>query len=211
MKKYQQSMPCSHQAVDSNPPRQGTLPSQGGGYLTRRTFVKFGAVAALGGVLPRAAFGLSKNFSVEEKSLAFYNTHTSEKLKAVYWAEGNYVDDSLREINYVLRDPRNDEVHDIDPRLLDLIFAIGKEIDATQPFHVISGYRSAQTNAFLRARSAGVAEHSLHRVGKAIDIRSPGRPLRALQKAALALKGGGVGYYPKSDFVHVDTGRVRYW
>jgi uncharacterized protein YcbK (DUF882 family) len=143
--------------------------------------------------------------------LSFYNTHTGERLKSVYWAAGDYIAESLREINHILRDPRNDQVHDIDPRLLDLLFALRKEIDANQPFHVISGYRSPDTNAFLRAHSSGVAENSLHLVGQAIDIRSPGRTLSNLRKAAMALKGGGVGYYPKSDFVHVDIGRVRYW
>jgi len=177
---------------------------------SRRTFLKLTAVSAAAALWPLAAFGAGDPL-VPEKSLAFYNTHTGEKLKAVYWAEGNYVNDSLREINYVLRDARSNEVHDIDVRLLDLLFALSKELAASQPFHVISGYRSAKSNASLRARSTGVAQNSLHVFGKAIDIRSPGRPLRALQKAALALKVGGVGYYPKSDFVHVDVGRVRYW
>ncbi|MCE3240703.1 MAG: hypothetical protein K0Q83_1210 [Deltaproteobacteria bacterium] len=159
--------------------------------MTRRTFVKLGSMAAITGL--------------------FYNTHTGEKLKSIYWAEGNYVDGSLRQISYILRDPRSDEVHDIDTRLLDLLFSVRKEIETNEPFHVISGYRSARTNAFLRAHSTGVAENSLHLVGQAIDIRLPGRETRILQKAAIALKGGGVGYYPKSDFVHVDIGRVRYW
>lgn len=179
--------------------------------LTRRTFLKLGTVTALSALAPRAVFGSTKNLSVEEKSLAFYNTHTGEKLKTVYWAEGIYVQDSLREINYILRDPRNNQLHDIDPRLLDLLFAIRQEIEAKQPFHVISAYRSADTNAFLRAHSSGVAENSLHLVGQAIDIRAPGKALSNLRKAAMALRGGGVGYYPKSDFVHVDIGRVRYW
>jgi uncharacterized protein YcbK (DUF882 family) len=168
-------------------------------------------MAAAAVVLPRAVFGAGESFSVAEKSLAFYNTHTGEKLKSVYWAEGQYVTASLHEINHILRDPRNNEVHDIDTRLLDLLFSIRREIDTNQPFHVISGYRSADTNAFLRVHTTGVAENSLHLVGKAIDIRSPGKDLRSLQRVAIALKGGGVGYYPKSDFVHVDTGRVRYW
>ena len=200
MKKVQHLLPCSNEAAGSGSPR-----------LTRRTFVKLGTTAALAGMLPRAVFGLSENLSLKEKSLAFYNTHTGEKLKTVYWAEGNYVNDSLRDINYLLRDPRNNEVHDIDTQLLDFLFAVRREIEANQPFHVISGYRSAATNAFLRAHSSGVAENSLHLVGKAIDIRVPGRDTRSLQKAAIALKRGGVGYYPKSDFVHVDIGRVRYW
>jgi uncharacterized protein YcbK (DUF882 family) len=178
--------------------------------LSRRTFVKLGTMVTVTGLLPRAVFGSSKSL-LEDKSLAFYNTHTGEKLKAIYWAEGNYVDDSLREINHILRDPRSNEVHDIDIRLLDFLFAVRQEIEANQPFHVISGYRSAATNAFLRAHSSGVAENSLHIVGKAIDIRVPGRDTRSLQKAAMTLKRGGVGYYPKSDFVHVDIGRVRYW
>ena len=179
--------------------------------LGRRSFVKLGTVAVAAAILPRAVLGSDRNVPVTEKSLAFYNTHTTEKLKTVYWAEGNYLSDSLREINHILRDPRNNEVHDIDPRLLDLLFAIRQEIGTSQPFHVISGYRSAETNAFLRAHTSGVAENSLHLVGKAIDIRSPGKELRSLQKVAIALKGGGVGYYPKSDFIHVDIGRVRYW
>jgi len=200
MKKLQHSLRRSNETAGSSPLR-----------LTRRTFVKLGTIAAVAGLLPRSGFATSKNISAGEKSLSFYNTHTGEKLKTVYWAEGNYLDGSLDEINYILRDPRNNQVHAIDPRLLDLLFAIRKEIDANQPFHVISGYRSADTNAFLRAHSSGVAENSLHLVGQAIDIRSPGRTLSNLRKAAIALKGGGVGYYPKSDFVHVDIGRVRYW
>ena len=179
--------------------------------LTRRSFVTLGAMAAVVGLLPRTVFGSSKSLAVQDKSLAFYNTHTGEQLKVIYWAEGNYVDGSLREINYILRDPRNNESRDIDIRLLDFLFAVRQEIEASQPFHVISGYRSAATNAFLRAHGSGVAENSLHLVGKAIDIRVPGKDTRTLQKAAKALRRGGVGYYPKSDFVHVDIGRVRYW
>ena len=190
----------NHEATANRDPR-----------LSRRSFVKVGTMAVAAAILPRAVFGSGASMPVAEKSLAFYNTHTAEKLKSVYWAEGKYLPDSLREINHILRDPRNNEVHDIDTRLLDLLFTIRQEIDTSQPFHVISGYRSADTNAFLRAHSTGVAENSLHIVGKAIDIRSPGRDLRSLQKVAIALKGGGVGYYPKSDFVHVDIGRVRYW
>jgi uncharacterized protein YcbK (DUF882 family) len=201
MKKIQDSRQRSYETAGASNPMR----------LTRRTFVKLGTMATVAGLLPRALFGSTKNLSGEEKSLAFYNTHTGEKLKAIYWAEGNYVDGSLREINHILRDPRSNEVHDIDTRLLDLLFAVRQEIEANQPFHIISGYRSANTNAFLRAHSSGVAENSLHLVGKAIDIRVPGRALSNLRKAAMALKGGGVGYYPKSDFVHVDIGRVRYW
>ncbi len=178
--------------------------------LTRRSFLKGGAMAAAAAFLPRAASGAVR-IPAGEKSLAFYNLHTGEKLKSVYWAQGEYVAESLRDINHVLRDPLNNKVHEIDTRLLDLLFSIRQELDTPQAFHVISGYRSPETNAFLRAHTTGVAEHSLHLVGKAIDIRTPATDLRGLQKVAMALKGGGVGYYPKSDFVHVDVGRVRYW
>jgi uncharacterized protein YcbK (DUF882 family) len=180
-------------------------------HLTRRTFVKLGAMTAVAGLLPRTGLASEKRLTIGEKSLAFYNTHTGEKLKTVYWAQGDYVEDSLREINRILRDPRNNEVHEIDTGLLELLFALRRQIGADKPFHVISGYRSLETNAFLRARSDGVAENSLHLVGKAIDIRMPGQDTRGLRKAAIALKLGGVGYYPKSDFVHLDIGRVRYW
>jgi uncharacterized protein YcbK (DUF882 family) len=182
-------------------------PQTGATRWSRRTLLKFGALGAAAAFLPRAASARP----ALEKSLVFYNTHTGERLKSVYWLRGGYVGDSLRAINHILRDPRTDEVHDIDAGLLDLLFALRQALDTSQPFHVISGYRSAATNAFLRARSGGVAENSLHLVGKAIDIRVPGRDTRSLRKAAIALKLGGVGYYPRSDFVHVDIGRVRSW
>jgi uncharacterized protein YcbK (DUF882 family) len=95
--------------------------------------------------------------------------------------------------------------------LLDLLFTLRGELEAKEPFHIISGYRSAATNGLLRASADGIARNSLHLYGQAADIRLPGLPLSALRRAAVALKAGGVGYYPRSDFVHVDIGRVRYW
>lgn len=178
--------------------------------LNRRRFLKLGALSAMAGIFPQSAFG-STAAAQPERFLAFYNTHTGEQLKTVYWVQGNYISDSLVEIDHILRDHRTNEILNIDTRLLDLLFALRNELDTSQPFHIISGYRSPQTNAFLHAHSSGVAENSLHLVGKAIDIRTPGRPLSMLRNAAVTLKGGGVGYYPKSDFVHVDVGRVRYW
>jgi uncharacterized protein YcbK (DUF882 family) len=179
-------------------------------HISRRRLLRLGAVAVGAAMLPRKAFSFP-DAGPAERSLAFYNTHTGERLKTVYWMEGHYIGASLSEINRILRDPIANETKDIDATLLDLLFAIRTQLDTNQPFHIISGYRSASTNAFLRAHSSGVADNSLHTVGKAIDIRTPGRDLRTLHKVALALKGGGVGYYPKSDFIHVDVGRVRYW
>ncbi len=179
--------------------------------LNRRKFLTLASVATVAGMLPRAAFSSPGSIAQPERSLSFYNTHTGEELRTVYWAQGNYLEDSLHEINFILRDYRTNEIKNIDTGLLDLLFAIRNKLETQQPFDIISGYRSPATNAFLRAHTTGVAEHSLHLVGEAIDIRVPGRELRVLHDTAVALKGGGVGYYPKSDFVHVDVGRVRYW
>ncbi len=129
----------------------------------------------------------------------------------MYCANGEYIPGALTEINHILRDHRNGEVGSVDHRLLDLLHAINSRLDNSKPFHIISGFRSEQTNAMLAERSNGVAKHSLHMYGLAIDIRLPGHDLVTLRKTAIALKGGGVGYYPRSDFVHLDVGSVRYW
>ena len=148
---------------------------------------------------------------LKARSLKFYNLHTGESLKTTYWENGSYVPEELARINYILRDFRANEVKPIDPALLDLLVRAQRRLDTSEPFQVISGYRSPLTNAMLHANSEGVAVHSLHIDGKAIDICVPGRSLAQLRGAALAQQSGGVGYYPKSNFVHVDTGRVRFW
>jgi uncharacterized protein YcbK (DUF882 family) len=117
----------------------------------------------------------------------------------------------LAEIDHILRDHRTGEVRPIDTELLDLAHALGESLGAPGPFHVISGYRSPKTNALLRASGNGVASKSLHLQGKALDIRLPGCDLRRLRRAAVDLKGGGVGHYPGPNFIHIDVGRVRYW
>jgi uncharacterized protein YcbK (DUF882 family) len=146
-----------------------------------------------------------------ERVLTFENLHTGETLKTVYWANGSYVQGNLADINHILRDHRTDAVKAIDPRLLDLLHELKLTVDSRKPFAIISGYRSPKTNAKLRANSRGVAKRSMHLEGKAIDIRIPGYNLSHLRQAALSLRGGGVGYYPKSGFIHLDTGRVRTW
>jgi len=144
------------------------------------------------------------------RSLSFYNLHTGESLNTVYW-EGTYLPDQLTQINRILRDHRNDEVHAIAPRLLDTLFALSSKLGSRKPFEIISGFRSPTTNARLRQEGHNVAEHSLHMDGLAVDIRLADRKLAALRDAALTLKAGGVGYYPNDQFVHVDVGRVRSW
>jgi uncharacterized protein YcbK (DUF882 family) len=146
-----------------------------------------------------------------ERTIAFVHTHTGEAARITYWANGDYLRDGLAEVDRVLRDHYSGERTAIDARLLDLLHALSARLETTRPFHVISGYRSPATNAKLAARSGGVARRSLHMTGQAVDVRLPGTSLATLRDAALALHGGGVGYYAASDFVHVDVGRVRRW
>jgi len=132
-------------------------------------------------------------------------------VRATYWADGVWQPDGLRKINHVLRDFRTGDVMDIDPGLLDLMYRLRALVGTDEPFEIISGYRSPRTNAQLARQSSGVAKKSLHMEGKAVDLRLPGMKLSSLRRAALSLRGGGVGYYPKSGFIHVDTGRIRFW
>jgi len=147
----------------------------------------------------------------KNKTLAFYNTHTAERLHVDFFQNGQYDTDALTKINVILRDYRSGEIKAIDVKLLELLHAISIKTKSQAPLYVISGYRSPATNKLLREKSKGVASKSMHMLGKAIDFRIPGFSTRQLQLVARKMKGGGVGYYPKSDFVHVDTGRVRYW
>ncbi|MSP66889.1 MAG: DUF882 domain-containing protein [Alphaproteobacteria bacterium] len=146
-----------------------------------------------------------------EKSLDLVNVQTGEKAKAVYWANGRYLDSGLRGIDWALRDHRNDEVTHMAPDLMDLLHDLKARLGIQAPFHVISAYRSPATNARLFFEGHGVAWNSLHVQGKAIDIRLPSVSLRNVYRAARGMERGGVGYYPRSDFVHLDVGDVRYW
>lgn len=172
----------------------------------RRDFLKC-AGAALVAIAPMAAWARASQC----RSLSFVHTHTGETLSCVYYQEGGYDQATLARVNHFLRDFRTDEVHAIDPGVLDILFAVRSRADRDDPFHVISGYRSPATNAWLRSHSSGVATHSLHMEGRAIDVRLPGFPTRRLRDIGVAMRRGGVGYYPASDFVHLDTGRVRSW
>jgi uncharacterized protein YcbK (DUF882 family) len=159
----------------------------------------------------QARYTPTRSYSGATRSLAMYSPHTGESVNLVYCENGSYVPGALNEINYFFRDFRANLVKPIDPRLLDLLHAIHQSSDATKPFNLVSGYRSPQTNAMLAAQYEGVARHSMHIEGKAADINLPGRQLSILQRIALAMRFGGVGYYPQSGFVHVDTGRIRRW
>lgn len=176
--------------------------------VTRRQFLTHSGLLAAGLCLPAAARAA---LAAPAKSLSFYNTHTGEAARSVFWADGEYLPDGLAEINKVLRDHRSGEIAAIDPRLLTLLDQLTSITKPGGTLHVISGYRSPHTNQLLAEQSGGVAKRSLHMDGKAIDVRIPGLPLTQLRDCALALRGGGVGYYAQSQFVHLDTGRVRSW
>jgi uncharacterized protein YcbK (DUF882 family) len=182
---------------------------------SRRSFLALAAGAMTTPVssAPGAAVpaGLQR---VPNRVLSFFNTHTGERLTTAYRRGTTYEPAALARIDLILRDFRTNAVKPIDPALLDLLHQLRRRLRTDQPFHVISGYRAPETNSMLRSRGgvdSGVASNSLHTVGKAVDIRIPGIRLDALRAAASSLKLGGVGFYPRSNFVHVDTGRVRFW
>lgn len=179
--------------------------------FNRRGFIKLSAFGALSVLLPGPCLAAIRGNQKAERSLSLYNIHTGESVQAVYWAGGKYVPGSLEEINHIFRDHRSGEIKPLDIRLLDLLHAIGTKLNTAQPFSIISGYRSPKTNAFLRRRSPGVAANSYHMYGKAADVRVPGYSLSLLRRVAMDLTGGGVGYYPRSNFLHVDVGPVRFW
>lgn len=176
--------------------------------IDRRSALRLG-LGALSIFLPSTA--LAAVNATGRRAVSLANLHTGEKLKSTYWADGEYIPEALAEIDHNLRDFRTGDVHPIDPRLLDLLHDLRLRMRSKAPFEVISGYRSPATNAQLASESRGVARKSFHLRGMAIDIRLPDCDLRQLRKAALSLRRGGVGYYPKPDFVHVDVGPVRSW
>ncbi len=179
--------------------------------IHRRHFLRLGLLAASACLLPCPLSATLYRQNPPERRLAFFNTHTGESLETCYFRSGRYDANALQAIFHILRDHRSGEVHPIDGGLLDLLYTLSLRCGDPHPFHVISGYRSAETNATLHRRNRGVASQSLHLNGKAIDIRVPGVRTRDLGALARSLAAGGVGYYPKSDFVHVDVGRVRSW
>lgn len=179
--------------------------------MSRRDFLTAGLAVTATCILPYKALAAVPKIFLAERALSFYNTHTGEDLKVIYWSEGAYMPQALADINHILRDHRTEEEKEIDTGLFELLFDLNRKVESKEPFHIISGYRSPRTNSTLNAANSGVARNSLHIKGMAIDIRLPGHDLKNLKRAALDLGRGGVGYYPSSDFVHVDVGRVRCW
>lgn len=173
---------------------------------TRRELLRSAAC-----LLPAAALpGLATASAGQPRRLRFSHCHTSEKLDVIYSEDGSYLPDALDEINGLLRDFRSGEVYPIDTGLLDALHDLQARTGGSV-YEIISAYRSPSTNEMLRKTGGGVAKRSYHMRGMAMDVRLRGVDTAQLRKAALALKAGGVGYYPKSDFIHLDTGRVRFW
>ncbi|MBS0389256.1 MAG: DUF882 domain-containing protein [Proteobacteria bacterium] len=175
--------------------------------LDRRRFLRGIAGVAVGMAAGRAAIAQTGT----RRTIALVHTHTGESLSAMYYDGAAYVPAALQQLNHLLRDFRTETVYPIDPGVLDQLFRLQSLAGSNEAFQVICGYRSATTNEALRRASSGVAEHSLHLQGRAIDVRLPGVDTARLALLARDQQVGGVGYYRISDFVHVDTGRVRTW
>src|SRR5215471_17713315 len=182
--------------------------SFGNGNATRRIFLRgLAGAAAVAAVTPKALLASTR----EERVLSFFHTHTNERLTVPYFAGGDYLPEGLATLRSFLKDFRTGEEHPIDPSLFDVLNDLRLATGTRSPFHVISGFRSPSTNEMLREHGGGVARGSMHLVGRAIDVRLSDKSSALLRDAAIELGRGGVGYYRISDFVHVDTGRVRRW
>jgi uncharacterized protein YcbK (DUF882 family) len=180
--------------------------------LSKRRFIKqllYGSMLAAN--IPSIATAVASSRSFYHKSIALQHPQTGEHLNITYFEQGRYHKDALLEIDYLLRDYHSDDIHPIDKALVDQLHDLKEQLGIRQPIQVVSGYRSPNTNAQLRHHSHRVAKHSLHMEGRAIDIRIDGVPTAVLKKAAVAMQRGGVGYYPRADFLHLDTGEVRLW
>jgi uncharacterized protein YcbK (DUF882 family) len=174
----------------------------------RRSFLKLSASALLSTVVAHPVLAAVVN---EHRILSFYNLHTGETLKTCYHSNGRLIQRAVDRISHIMRDHRTGEIKPVDINLLDLLHRLVVAIDTPSPISIISGYRSPRTNAALRKVTPGVSSKSLHMEGRAIDIRIPGCQTANLRQLAISLNGGGVGYYPESNFIHLDTGPVKAW
>jgi len=179
--------------------------------VTRRSFLSMMLWSGLIGCASKSAFAAIDAVSSDERCISLYNPRTKERFNGVFWKNGFYDAGALKKIDYLMRDIRADAIKQIDKDLLDLIFSISIKLKPKKPFHVISGYRTPQTNALLLRRGRGVAKNSYHIKGQAVDMRLPGIKTSVLRMAAYSLKKGGIGYYPRLRFVHIDVGPIRYW
>ena len=175
----------------------------------RRKFLLHASASALAASFPQLI--LANTNASKEKTLSFLNLHTNETLKCCYWKNNQLNLQALAKINHILRDHRTQEVAQIDGQIIDILHTLHSLTESSAPFEIISGYRSPKTNEALRNSSSGVAKRSLHMQGKAIDVRLADIELKKFRDVAISLQAGGVGYYSKSGFLHLDSGRPRNW
>lgn len=179
--------------------------------VTRRGLLGvFAATMVTAAPIFHAAPAYARN-SGDIRRIRMYSGRTGERIDTIYWIEGEYIDEAVREISVFMRDFRTDDVIGIDRRTIDIMTAAHRLLDTESPYMMLSGYRSPQTNAMLRSRSSGVARNSLHMRGQAADLRLEGRSVGQIASAAAACRAGGVGRYSGSNFVHMDCGDVRTW
>ncbi len=176
---------------------------------SRRQILISTTTLALASSFPQLA--QSATHASSDRTLSFINLHTNETLGCCYWKNGRFDIKALSQINTILRDHRTGEIAEIDTQLLDLLHQLHQLTQSSSRFEIISGFRSAKTNETLRNTTRGVAKKSHHMQGKAIDVRLPDIELKTLRDAAISLQAGGVGYYTKNSFLHLDTGRPRNW
>jgi uncharacterized protein YcbK (DUF882 family) len=180
------------------------------GISRRGLIAAFAATAVVAAPTFSNAFGLLRG-SGDVRRIRMYSGRTGEMLDTIYWLEGEYIPEALKEITYFMRDWRSDEQRKIDPRTIDIAAAAHRLMDTPEPYMLLSGYRTPKTNAMLRSESRGVAKNSLHMKGQAADLRLQSRTVGQMYRAAIACEAGGVGRYSRSDFVHMDCGPVRHW
>ena len=184
--------------------------------LGRRGFLNLGLAALAAATVPPlllspATAEAAPLLGASTRRLALHNINTGERFDEVYWANGAYRPDALRKLDVLLRDHRAQQICRTDPRLFDVLWQVRERLDSDEAYQVICGYRSRKTNALARRRKRGVAKESYHTRGMAVDVILPERGLKAVAQQAMALEAGGVGFYPRSNFVHMDVGPVRSW
>ncbi len=178
--------------------------------FSRREFLGLSMTAAAASLVPSEIYAAAEEIQ-PEKIICFHNVYTLETIETVYWKDGKYLPEALSDVNHIFRDIRTGKERTINKELIDLLYDLQQEVKIEEPFHIVSGYRTPRSNALLRKTTKGVAKNSLHMYGKAVDIRLPDYSLSTLRRKAMKLHGGGVGFYPRSNFIHVDVGAVRYW
>jgi uncharacterized protein YcbK (DUF882 family) len=179
--------------------------------VSRRDLMRMGAVGVAASVVPIIGAGSAEAASRKVWGVSFRQAHTGESYSGIYRVGNKYLPEAFERLNYLLRDFRTGDAFPMDPRVIDILSMVQAGAGRGAPLEVLSGYRSPKTNAMLRGASSGVANNSFHMYGQAVDIRIPGYNTVKLAKIARGLRAGGVGYYPKSSFVHVDTGDIRSW